>query len=209
MGATNADPRMREGHRAITWCPRGGDQLRECHQTIARIGSGLRAGSETLSGYTWHRGGARVGKADQAPAVGARSAPRARFDAWSEAPGTPEARPAGSARVSRKATVADSQRGIAGYRLPDRIAHLKGSPKTIIPLLAKRDANLVVAGARFVSEKKTRPSPWTREIPFKLSSERALGPGERPRPGLLRVVGGAKPPKVAGSNRGRLSRVAR
>jgi hypothetical protein len=33
--------------------------------------------------------------------------------------------------------------------LPYLIAHLKGSLKRIIPLLAKRDANLVVAGAGF------------------------------------------------------------
>ena len=55
----------------------------------------------------------------------------------------------------------------------------------------------LVAGARFVSEKKTRPSPWEREIPFKLSSERDLRPGDRPKPRLLRVVGGAKKAKVA------------
>jgi len=67
----------------------------------------------------------------------------------------------------------------------------------------------MVAGARFVSEKKTRPCLWMREIPFKLGFERGLRPGERPKPRHLRVVSGAKKAKVAGSNRGRLGRAAR
>jgi len=67
---------------------------------------------------------------------------------------------------------------------------------------------IMVAGARFVAEKKTRPYPWTREIPFKLGFERDLRPGERPKPRHLRVVSGAKKAKVAGSNRGRLAQAA-
>ena len=69
--------------------------------------------------------------------------------------------------------------------------------------------NGLVAGACFVSEKKTRPCPWEREIPFRLRFERDLRPGERPKPRHLRVVGGAKKAKVAGSKRGRLATAAR
>ena len=65
------------------------------------------------------------------------------------------------------------------------------------------------AGARFVSEKKTRPLPWTREIPFKLSLERDLRPGKRPKPRHLRVVSGPKRAKVAGSHRGKAVRAPR
>jgi hypothetical protein len=60
--------------------------------------------------------------------------------------------------------------------------------------------------ARFVSEKKTRPCPWEREIPFKLGFERDLRPGERPKPRHLLVLSGAKRAEVAGSNRGNLAR---
>ena len=72
----------------------------------------------------------------------------------------------------------------------------------------RKPAIVMVAGVRFVQEKKIRPLPWEREIPFKLGFERDLRPGKRPRPGLLRVVSDAKKAKVAGSNRGRTERAA-
>jgi len=67
----------------------------------------------------------------------------------------------------------------------------------------------MVAGVPFVSEKKTRPCPWVRQILFKLGFERDLRPGECPQPRHLRIVPCPKKAKVAGSNRGRLTRVAR
>jgi hypothetical protein len=61
--------------------------------------------------------------------------------------------------------------------IPYLIAHLKASLKRTIPLLAQRDAHVAAARARSVSEKKTRPLPWTREVAFKLDFEPDLRPG--------------------------------